>query len=44
MKLVEGYVAAFSIGSTICMGKQNIDWNKKKRGKNKQSIVKSMIM
>jgi len=25
MKLVEGYVAAFSIGSTICMGKQNID-------------------
>jgi hypothetical protein len=26
MILVEGYVAAFSIGSTICMGRQDIDY------------------
>jgi len=33
MILVEGYVAAFSIGSTICMGKQNIAEIRTKRKK-----------
>jgi len=33
MILVEGYVAAFSIGSTICMGKQNIGRNKRTKRK-----------